>query len=280
MPDYDHATPSDRRELEAFLDARLPYAMFARFNLANHGMDGGHPYACDFWIARDGGAICGVIALSEHGVVLPCHHDHAAAAKALAGRSATVVVGPRDLARGWIEAAGLTQTSCTADHDQPHFLLDLVKLTVPTGPGQIVPIADATSSVLRAWFTAYQTEILNTPMPLAAEHGDFAYEQAMRDTSHVVLIENGAPLAMTGFNARLPSIVQVGGVYTPPDLRGRGYARRALGLHLRQARLQGVTQAVLFSASEPASRAYRALGFQQIGDWTLVVFDGTVAIHG
>jgi predicted GNAT family acetyltransferase len=60
----------------------------------------------------------------------------------------------------------------------------------------------------------------------------------------------------------LPDVVQVGGVYTPPALRGKGHARLALALHLAEARGKGVGRAILYAFSEPAARAYRAIGFQ------------------
>jgi predicted GNAT family acetyltransferase len=96
--------------------------------------------------------------------------------------------------------------------------------------------------------------------------------------SHVVLWHDGQPVARTGFNAQCPGIVQIGGVYVPPPLRGRGYARTAVALHLAQAASRGVTRATLFSASDMAARAYRAIGFHQIGDWFLGLLDGTVTL--
>ena len=87
------------------------------------------------------------------------------------------------------------------------------------------------------------------------------------------MFEGGAPVAKTGFNAVLPDMVQVGAVYTPPDLRGRGYARRAVALHLAQARDLGVQRAILFSANAAASRAYEAIGFQRVGAYRVALFD-------
>jgi predicted GNAT family acetyltransferase len=54
-------------------------------------------------------------------------------------------------------------------------------------------------------------------------------------------------------------------------LRNRGYARQAVALHLAEARASGVRRAVLFAASEPAERAYRALGFQPAGRMSIVL---------
>ena len=85
---------------------------------------------------------------------------------------------------------------------------------------------------------------------------------------------------MTGFNAVLPEHVQVGGVYTPPEGRNRGYARRAVAIHLAEARASGVRHAVLFAASAAAARAYEAIGFQRDGSFALALYDTYQVIHG
>ena len=77
---------------------------------------------------------------------------------------------------------------------------------------------------------------------------------------------------MTGLNAELPEAVQVGGVYTPPGMRGRGYARAAVALHLDQARRTGIPRAVLFAASDAAARAYTAIGFRPAGRMAMILF--------
>ena len=77
---------------------------------------------------------------------------------------------------------------------------------------------------------------------------------------------------MTGFNSQFEDVVQIGGVYTPPEKRGRGHARRALAMHLAEARSKGATQAVLFAANAAAARAYEAVGFQRASDFALVMF--------
>ena len=69
--------------------------------------------------------------------------------------------------------------------------------------------------------------------------GDEAEAQAEEDVaswlaagSHRVLLRGGEPVAMSGFNARLPGIVQVGAVWTPPEHRSQGFARACVALHL------------------------------------------------
>ncbi|MGL4279266.1 MAG: GNAT family N-acetyltransferase, partial [Albidovulum sp.] len=80
--------------------------------------------------------------------------------------------------------------------------------------------------------------------------------------SHRILERNGIPVATTGFTAELSGVVQIGGVYTLPDLRGRGYARAAVALHLAEGRQKGIRRALLFAANAAAARAYQAIGFR------------------
>jgi ribosomal protein S18 acetylase RimI-like enzyme len=63
-----------------------------------------------------------------------------------------------------------------------------------------------------------------------------------------------------------------GAVYTPPALRGKGHARRAVALHLAQARNNGVRRATLFASAQNAIAAYTPVGFKKIGEWVLAIF--------
>ena len=73
--------------------------------------------------------------------------------------------------------------------------------------------------------------------------------------------------------ARLPDAVQIGNVWTPTALRGRGYARAVVAGALRCARDEGATEAVLFTATDnnAARKAYLATGFTRIGDYAIVL---------
>lgn len=69
----------------------------------------------------------------------------------------------------------------------------------------------------------------------------------------------------------LPDIVQLGGIYTPRELRGRGYAKVAVAASLVAARQRGASRAVLFTKNPSAVRTYEALGFRRLGDYSLVL---------
>ncbi len=267
------ATQADRPEIEAFLRARVHQAMFPLSNLADHGMQGGHEYAVRFWIDRNAGQITDVLTVTDGGMVMPLLPSgrFAQAAAHLERLQVKGMAGPADYVRG-LEPYGLADLPRNFDKDEPQFLLDLSDLIVPDGPGKLMPLAAAPEDVIKSWLWDYDRNTLNVPMDGLDAQVARTNARYRANESHEVLIDGDTPLAMTGFNARLPDIVQLGGVYTPPDLRGRGYARRAVALHLAQVAQQGVQQATLFSASEAAARAYQAVGFKRVGTWTLILF--------
>ena len=84
---------------------------------------------------------------------------------------------------------------------------------------------------------------------------------------------NGKPVACTAFNSATKEAVQVGGVWTPPELRGRGYARCAVAASLLDARAEGVDKAILFTGVNniSAQKAYVALGFEHVGDYRILL---------
>jgi len=81
------------------------------------------------------------------------------------------------------------------------------------------------------------------------------------------------PVAFTAFTAQVRGIAQVGGVYTPPSLRGRGYGRAVVAASLLVARERGFTRSTLFTGfdNHAAMRAYTALGYERRGDYALVL---------
>ena len=275
------ARPENWPEIEAFLKPRAEYAMFSLNNTRFHGFDGDEPLSPRFWIGRsESGELTDVLSMTKKGMIMPYlpSGDFAAAAKAVSGRVAEGIVGPRDHVRGLKAALGLEEVSVILDDDDPHFLLNLDHLVIPEGPGKLVPLSEADPEIMIGWRVDYSIEAIGMTPERAAEDGRKAYHSYIERDSHRVLMVDGAPVATTGINARLPEIVQVGGVFAPPSLRGRGFARQAVALHMDEARRSGAIRATLFAGSEMAARAYAAIGFRQIGDWSLVLFQRPVIL--
>jgi predicted GNAT family acetyltransferase len=98
-------------------------------------------------------------------------------------------------------------------------------------------------------------------------------EHLQKTKSHWVLEADGRIVATTAVNAGVLEMVQVGGVYTLPGCRNRGYARSVVAGSLLELRDRGVKKAILFTGEDmPAARAScAALGFVPIGDYGLVI---------
>jgi GNAT superfamily N-acetyltransferase len=270
------AGPEDRAEVEARLTARMDEAMFPLTSLRTHGLsrDGfaaRHDYASRFWLV----GATGVVAMNHAEMLMAvlAEADALTPFRALlAGARVRDAVGPAQSIRPLIAVLGLDRKPTHKDHDEPGFGLDLANLALPHLPGShLVPAADVDRALLVGWRAAYKRELMTAAGHDIRNQAEADIDRYIAQDSHRVLTMDGKPVALTGFNARLPEIVQVGGVYTPPDLRGRGYARRAVALHLVEARERGVRRSVLFAASAPAARAYRAIGFQPTQPFTLFV---------
>ncbi len=276
------AEVEDRADIQQFLKDRQETSMFPLMNLRDHGWDSDAPYAMRFWLRRQHGAVTDVVGVTNAGMIMPqcptC--DLMGLRDGLAGRQISGIIGLAEQAGCVKDALGLRGAPATLDRDEPLMTLKLRDLAVPDGVGEIVPLAEAPKANILRWMIDYQLEALQTPADQAEDFAAGSYERYCERGSHVALMDGDVPLAMSGFNARLPEIVQIGGVYTPPAGRNRGLARRALGLHLAQARAEGVLRSVLFSASEAARRSYEALGYRVAGSWTLCLYAEPQVIDG
>ncbi|MCB5199893.1 GNAT family N-acetyltransferase [Loktanella sp. TSTF-M6] len=264
-------TPDAVGAVTGVMAARAHLAMFPLSNLERLGLDGVDDLAMSLW--WDGASVVGV---TRSGMVLP-FGDPAAApgmAAAIVDRDLVGVIGERRVARALLAAAGLTGVAATLDRDEPQFLLDLAAMVVPPGPSQIVPLADVDQTRLTGWIAAYTVEALNVDPVRAQAQAEISINTYIAARSHHVLCVDDAPVALTDVNAQVADMVQVGGVYVPPALRGRGHARRAVAMDLARLRDRGLKRATLFASGPAAARAYRSIGFTAVGDWTLSLFDG------
>jgi predicted GNAT family acetyltransferase len=98
-------------------------------------------------------------------------------------------------------------------------------------------------------------------------------ERSLKDGLTWVLLDRGQPVSTSSFNTAIAEAVQVGGVWTPPELRSRGYGRSAVAASLLDARAEGAVKSILFTGigNLPAQRAYSALGFRRLGDYRLLL---------
>ncbi|HWO09218.1 MAG TPA: GNAT family N-acetyltransferase [Polyangiaceae bacterium] len=272
----------DEALLESFLAAHRDTSMFLRSNarqagLVYRGQRLGATYVAGF--AR--GQLVGVAAHAWNGLILlQAPLETAAVVQACVDASARPVAGltgPLEQVQAAREALGLTGAPANLEEDEILFVLDAQRLVLPEpracGAVSCRPPLPSERDTLCAWRVAYEIECLGRQdsEELRARAREWIDAQIEEAVIWVAVLE-GRPVSLSAFNAALPDIVQLGGVYTPPELRGRGYAKAVVAHSVHTGRARGATRAVLFTSNPSAMRTYEAVGFRRAGDYGLVLF--------
>jgi len=99
-------------------------------------------------------------------------------------------------------------------------------------------------------------------------------EEECRDGYTFLWIDDRGLCFRASMSARTGDAVQISGVYTPPERRNRGIARRALS-ELCDRLLEKSTTACLFvnDFNAPAIAVYRRIGFREHAAWASAFYD-------
>jgi GNAT superfamily N-acetyltransferase len=190
-------------------------------------------------------------------------------AVALSGRPVSGLLGPWEQVEAGAAALGLERARFALYERELLMACDLAP--TPGGHGVRAPWPLELDALV-PWRTAYDVEALRLTPP--ADHATRAraeLEGARAAGDLFVLERGGALVAMGLFNATLPGLVQLGGIYTPPGLRSAGHARALVAGMLQLAQGRGARRAVLFTKNPAAVRAYRAVGFTDAGSYGLAL---------
>ena len=283
MPEVRLLGPGDEAALEAFLSRHADTSMFLRANARSAGLvDQGEPLQATHVAVIEAGAIVGVAAHCWNGMLLvqaPTHApDVARAAMRHSGRAITGFSGPWSQVVAARAALGLAAAPAMKDSRDELYALELDRLVVPpqlaSGAVRCRHPRPEDLELLIEWRTRFSIEALGAAEGPDLRRASRADVQLQHERgADWVLFDQGNPVAHSVFNAMLPDIVQIGGVWTPPEFRARGYARSVVAGSLVAAGKQGVRRAVLFADPNNAAAraAYLALGFAIVGDYGLVL---------
>lgn len=277
-------SPGEEAMLDAFLATTPETTIFLRSNLARAGLvDDGSPFTGTYAGAFDGDRLVGAAAIfwNRNIVVGPGPHAEAVARHAVerSGKTVAGILGPYAEVVRVREALDLTATPARTESRELLYTLALGDLAPPAAlrEGRVAVRAprDAEMPGLMDWRMQYSRETsAMDDTPVARQKQAVYLDAYQRDGHHFVVTDGAELVAYSAFNATVADIVQIGGVWTPPALRGRGYARCAVAGSLQHARIRGVNRAVLFTGEDnlPAQRSYVAIGFRLIGEYGIVFF--------
>ncbi|MBE9206905.1 GNAT family N-acetyltransferase [Nostoc sp. LEGE 06077] len=276
--------PGDEAFLENFLLQHADTSMFLRSNWREAGLlDQGARFQGTYVAAIADATMVAVAAHYWNGMLIvqaPVHLTEVVQATvAQSHRPISGIAGPATQVEATKQVLGLVKRPTQLDESEILFSLALQNLQVPLALlGEVecrLPYPEE-FDLLSQWSADFNVEALGhtkTSDLILSCRRDLEARQAR--ARHWVLVFKDTPIAYTTFNAWLPDIVQIGGVWTPPPLRGKGYAKCVVAGSLLEARSHGVERAILFTNQEnhPAQAAYQGIGFRPTGKkFGLVIF--------
>jgi N-acetylglutamate synthase-like GNAT family acetyltransferase len=282
----------DAGAIEVLLSRAPDSTMMLRSNILRGGFAyEGRPRQAKYFGAFDGGALRGVAALCWNGMVL-VHaprgvEDLFAAVVREAMENGPTITGIGGAQEHLFPVRGMLDLGALPlrlDVDADLFAVDIEAIDIPElfGAPELVLRRPRREDldVLVDWDIGFEAEALgdHSAGSRRREIERATAEELERGIDNMWLLErDGVLVSRAILGSALPDRVQVGGVWTPPHERGKGYGRTVVALSLGAAAAQGVKRAVLIAHNPQAIRAYKAIGFFKAGGFTLVKFAEPVA---
>ncbi|MEU6037215.1 GNAT family N-acetyltransferase [Actinomadura sp. NPDC047616] len=138
----------------------------------------------------------------------------------------------------------------------------------PAPPGGARPARPDDRDLLLAWHEAFYRDVgepSGDPAPAVDDrigHGRLSLWEA-----------DGVPVSMAGSTRPVAGVVRIAPVYTPDELRGRGYGGAVTAAISRQALERGHEVVLFTDLANPTSNAlYQRLGYRPVHDRVVVAF--------
>jgi uncharacterized protein len=244
-----------------------------------------HYAARDFWLVRDSNEIvAAALRTPPYDLILARPRTPqalAALADAVAGEDLPGIVAAEPEASEFAELwTRLTGVATRTNMRQGIYLLEHVE-PLPAVPGSARVATARDRELMLRWWIAFAEEALHEGGGPGRERTEQNVDHRLSSASAGILLweNDGEPVSAAGWTGPTPNGIRVGPVYTPPELRGRGYAT-ALTAELSQRLLDGR----LFEGgrrfcflytdlANPTSNAiYERIGYRRVAESAEIVF--------
>lgn len=183
------------------------------------------------------------------------------------------IVGPRDVARRAVEL-WTARTGQRARVQVAERIYKLSRVIPPRrAPGVMRPAVASDRDLLTKWFVAFVVE--SQPYFDASE--DRARENAQRwiDSGQFRVWDDAGVVSMAGASGPTAHGIRVAAVYTPPELRGRGYASNLVAVLSQEQLDSGREFCFLFTdlANPTSNKIYIDIGYEPVIDVDQYVFE-------
>lgn len=177
--------------------------------------------------------------------------------------------GPRDrigwFAKVWDRLAGVTH--------RPGISLRLYELRAVTPArgvgGCLRPAGEADTELVVAWTNAFHHEAVPREPPPAS---DVTVRRVA--SGDVFIWDDDGPVSMAIKTRPTQHGISIGGVYTPPESRRRGYASACVAALSQQLLDAGFDYCTLFTdlSNSTSNAIYQQIGYVHIGDFQEIIF--------
>jgi len=240
--------------------------------------------ARNLWLVQDGEQVAGAaLRTPPYNLILArprSPHALAALAEAVAGEELPGVVGAEPEVHEFVELRSRhTSAPFRTSMRQGVYALERVE-PLSAAPGAARVATDDDFDLLLRWWIAFGDEVLHEGGPGREDAEENVRHKLRSPTGGFFLWEDdGDTVSLAGWGGPTPNGIRVGPVYTPPELRGRGYAT-ALTAELSQQLLDGL----LFEGgrrfcflytdlANPTSNAiYERIGYRRVAESAEIVF--------
>jgi uncharacterized protein len=172
-------------------------------------------------------------------------------------------------ARTWQERTGAEPRLMLA---QRIYQLERVE-PVAGVPGRLVRADDGHRSMVIDWLAGFDRDAGTTPPISADERADSFLRGPDRE---LYLWFDGGPVSMAATAGPTPHGLRISAVYTPPELRRRGYASACVAALSQRVLDSGRRYCFLFTdlANPTSNHIYQQIGYQGVSDVDLYTWQG------
>lgn len=187
--------------------------------------------------------------------------------RAVYGDALPGVIGPKPetaaVARAWQHATGQTPHLNLAER-----IYQLETVIPPTGVSGVLRRAtEADRPLLEAWLEAFDAEAM-----APGDHMDAATwvtnALTVPTRGAVLWQDGGRPVSLAGYGNPTPHGIRIGPVYTPPELRGHGYASALVAALSQRLLDEGRQFCFLYTdlANPISNSIYQKVGYRPVTD--------------
>lgn len=265
-------------EVDSFL-SKYSTSMLMKVNLRKVGLESNGVHSGMYYGYFDScGALQGIVALYWNGILMSqCPQESHLFEIIESIRSTSFalngIFGPSLEVNAVKRALNISPNEFSMDSIESLFELNISDMKRPcriSSSMKIEPVINVDKSLIITWIRNYSIEALRSVENDMLHKSVIEKVDGLYESSHCyVLIMDGEPVSLCGFNTVLSDIIQIGPVWTPIEFRGKGYAQSLVYLNILRIHNQDLKKGILFTDSSNLSaiRCYEGLGFVHVGHY-------------